>query len=561
MYLHSRFHRTSLVIVFFSFITGAAQSQKQVIDEELLSSIVQAKQEEIKVRFLRNLVHRNIRTTNNATFNTMYDMVDILTTEKNSTRMTEALVHKAADYGVAYAATWHFITNTGPKSLTTKEKNPQTFNFSKDTFKEVKADYQTVRKEENDFAKVVTIDGKTPFRIGYVNWVLDEIAVRLRGKPGMNKIGLFQVDKERQWQTLYGPEYSAFWKAYDPDSVMVKDLLGELDGYVTKLDSGLVKLAEIAASVGLGDEGSQAALRTFNLTTLATNAIAAIPVPTGEQAVRSFNGEPVPETKGAEGNPRVKVIFDLFMKSVELYREEVGQNNLVAKIADIITKYVILDPKDSDPFSRFGFSIDIEAIILGFEERIMASTNSPTRESPIRFWPFTRIGLNVRPFISIGMNYAYASGLDSAFAAESALGGLEQVAFASEKIGLRWRWFDWKYTRGQHKGEWFKYHGLYHKRAVRPRAPMFNNMYVMVYGSGLLYTIADLRTDRSFNYALVGTGAGVTFFNGLELNASYAAPVIPNATIGEDIDAGFWVLGLDIPIFEYIRAARAKRGQ
>ncbi|MBK7553446.1 MAG: hypothetical protein IPI55_02280 [Flavobacteriales bacterium] len=51
------------------------------------------------------------------------------------------------------------------------------------------------------------------------------------------------------------------------------------------------------------------------------------------------------QENGVDRNKVVGAVFGLFMKTVELFRLEVGENSIIARIADIITKYVILDPE------------------------------------------------------------------------------------------------------------------------------------------------------------------------------------------------------------------------
>jgi len=87
---------------------------------------------------------------------------------------------------------------------------------------------------------------------------------------------------------------------------------------------------------------------------------------------------------------------------------------------------------------------------------------------------------------------------------------------------------------------------------------MVSRWYLSVYGSGLLYTIADLRTENTFKYPIVGVGTGLEFFNGMEANISLAQPMITNSTPAERARSMFLNVGFDIPIFEYIRAARVK---
>ncbi|MBK6774547.1 MAG: hypothetical protein IPG74_01420 [Flavobacteriales bacterium] len=86
-------------------------------------------------------------------------------------------------------------------------------------------------------------------------------------------------------------------------------------------------------------------------------------------------------------------------------------------------------------------------------------------------------------------------------------------------------------------------------------------MYFSLYASGILYNIADLRTDETFRRPIVGLGSGIAFFNGLELNLSYAADASKASTSTGAERRGFANIGFDIPLFDYIRAAREKRAK
>jgi len=81
----------------------------------------------------------------------------------------------------------------------------------------------------------------------------------------------------------------------------------------------------------------------------------------------------------------------------------------------------------------------------------------------------------------------------------------------------------------------------------------------MIYGSGILYNIVDLKSETNFNYAITGAALGLEFFNGLEFNLGYAMPLVSKNNIGEMLDKGFINIGFDIPIFEYLKAAKNKR--
>ncbi|MBK9175268.1 MAG: hypothetical protein IPM46_02800 [Flavobacteriales bacterium] len=518
---------SSLVFVLFAFITGTVQSQKQVIDEELLSSIVQAKQEEIKARALTNLVRGNVRTLNKTTFNTIYDMVDILLTEKNKTVMTRGLVGKASDYALSYAATRYLM-----KTQSVFQGASDLKGLAADKVAEKLGDaYEKAQKHGSwakrgnplSIGKVDPVAKPEQYIVAVDNWLLDQMYIALSKSTKLRGLGFFKVESARSWQydTLKGADvdYVSLW---DNNTAERKRLIGLIDGFKTWLETNLNKLDQVAKSV---EDLDWSALNQINLTKLA-------------------------QAPGTVGNAPVGASIKLFLKAVDLYRHHVGQNATLVRIADIITDYIIFEPEEKNENGLYGFSIDVEGIILSFEDKIIRSSTSPTKRS----W------FNLRPFFTIGLNYGYFSSFDSAFTASESL-GISQVAWAGEKIGVKWYLWDWKYTRGQQANEPYRFHGRMWTRDVRPRDPILSNWYLSLYASGMLYTIADLRSESNFNSAIIGTGTGVRFFNGLELNVSYAAPVLPEATVQENIDAGFWNVGLDIPIFEYIRAARAKRGQ
>ena len=67
--------------------------------------------------------------------------------------------------------------------------------------------------------------------------------------------------------------------------------------------------------------------------------------------------------------------------------------------------------------------------------------------------------------------------------------------------------------------------------------------------------VVNLKSKENFNFGLVGANTGITFFNGLEVNISYAIPIIERSLSSEN---SMVIVGLDIPIFEYIKALNKK---
>ena len=116
----------------------------------------------------------------------------------------------------------------------------------------------------------------------------------------------------------------------------------------------------------------------------------------------------------------------------------------------------------------------------------------------------------------MGVNYASFSNdnslIDNGVNGTNSIGSLY---YASEKIGIKWKLWNWKYTHAFEAGESFEYYGK-QTYWLRPQEePLISDVYIFGYGAGLLYNLVDLKSEDNFDYALVGAGIGMTFFNGL----------------------------------------------
>ena len=79
--------------------------------------------------------------------------------------------------------------------------------------------------------------------------------------------------------------------------------------------------------------------------------------------------------------------------------------------------------------------------------------------------------------------------------------------------------------------------------------PIFNDVYAILYGSGLLYSLANTSTDSNFDYPHLGLGVGVRFFNSLDANISVGVPLIKESRFFQN---KFISIGFDIPLGEYL---------
>lgn len=120
---------------------------------------------------------------------------------------------------------------------------------------------------------------------------------------------------------------------------------------------------------------------------------------------------------------------------------------------------------------------------------------------------------------------------------------ISTVGFASEKLGIKFKLHD------------FKIRDTVYSQTVKDdvyldrRFPFINEMYSVVYCSGLLYSLANTATNEHFDYPHVGVGIGVRFYNALDLNLTLGLPFVENYNFG---DLQFLSIGLDIPLSEYL---------
>ena len=119
---------------------------------------------------------------------------------------------------------------------------------------------------------------------------------------------------------------------------------------------------------------------------------------------------------------------------------------------------------------------------------------------------------------------------------------INNIGFASEKLGVKVRLHSFKKYGG--------YQNVIKDDVyLNKKAPFINDLYTVVYGSGLLYSLANTATDTNFDFAHVGAGIGLRFYNALDVNFTIGFPFVKNSHFG---DNAFLGLGLDIPLGEYL---------
>ncbi|PSG87063.1 hypothetical protein C7H61_13210 [Mesoflavibacter zeaxanthinifaciens subsp. sabulilitoris] len=507
-------------------------------DVDLVSELVRQKQIEIKQRVLKNLVVKNIKTTNYTTYNTMYNLINILTTEKNKTVMTQDLVSEISNYSINYVLANFFINEYSKESI---------MDFYKDGYLNSEAggsaliplykdNLSSIIYKEKDFASY-SMYGNADF-IGEVNYysstndlihqnqvrqefnnsnsltivsnyIIDELFIRLCNKD----IAIFKSNGLFLKKNLDTRFSSGLNDNYNNIDIKLKDTIDkELDNFINELSS----------------------------TTKAVNTIYNEMFDLINQS--SFDISDLSQIKKDD----IQQLFNFFSFSLQGFKEEIGGNSFLSRIGELINKYVIYISYDGDEEMVFkSFKIDVEAIILSFESEFYEKEITSLKKNLI----------GIKPFFIIGLNYGSFASSNTSIINNEDNGTISDLAYVSEKMGLKFVLFDFDYTHSQKPMQWYKYRGKYRRWLEPTKDPLIDDIYLSIYGSGILYNVVDLKSQDNFDFAMVGVGAGVTFFNKLELNISYSVPIIDKSL---SYDNAMINIGFDIPIFEYLRALKNK---
>lgn len=139
---------------------------------------------------------------------------------------------------------------------------------------------------------------------------------------------------------------------------------------------------------------------------------------------------------------------------------------------------------------------------------------------------------------------------------------LKNISHFSEKIGLKIKLInrgDWlpKNPGETYTGGFLK--KRYYTKTSAPKEPVISNWHLLIYGSGLLYTVINSSTNKEFDFPMAGIGTGITFFNDLDFNISVGVPILDKGDFGDMTDNAFLSFGFDIQIAEYLKGVAKKK--
>lgn len=191
-------------------------------------------------------------------------------------------------------------------------------------------------------------------------------------------------------------------------------------------------------------------------------------------------------------------------------------------VVNTVKQYTIIDKEQET------LSIDVESIISVWYDKYAERQNS-----------------RLRLYFGIGLNQATLLQKSLPLGNEN----LHSLGFASEKIGIKYTIMDFKRKKNSYKI------GVENNGFCSKMGLYLNDWYVFGYGSGLLYNLTNLRTNKNFDYTLIGLGTGVSFFNALDFNLSLVLPMVQDKS-GE---YPMLNIGFDIKITEYLTELNKKR--
>jgi len=289
-------------------------------------------------------------------------------------------------------------------------------------------------------------------------------------------------------------------------------------------------VAKLVASRGLPSEYMTAAdaIEKVLLHSLLRETVANTPTelkgPTLDLLIGNRNVDPFVARCGqlAELNQPVfyEQLLDNLKNKIQPYADIDPALNTLFSLLSIVEMNTLVDKTSNT------LEIDVEAVILWLFNSMVDKLD----------------GGKITPYFTIGLNYTILPDVWK----------IENFSYASEKIGLSYKLFDFKHQYSRKPVRI----GEYGQRVVRNPNPVVSNFHLLGYSSGLLYTLGNATTNKNFDSPLFAVGFGFTFFNSLELNASRVWALAKNSSGGA---SSFYQLSFDIRITDYISAANKKR--
>ncbi|WP_319589493.1 hypothetical protein [uncultured Draconibacterium sp.] len=546
-------------------LTGASPSlSKGNIDTEVLSAIIQQKQEEIKQRVFRNTIIKQFKDPQNTyskklnnftTFNYLYNVMDVLSSGKNKSVMTKSLIESSSEFAFIFGlALYHNdqvvqdskVNYTIRGKIEIPEQKVEEFNLLIDLCLVV------VMENEDKFQELFKFNNSLK-NIAFQRWYdSDNVFIlemeQAKKNNDTNRIQYLNnkkvaLEKDIAFILNLSSQTTKIIDSLElTDDSNLKKVVGNLKVKLSLLSGEEIvnELANIKTnySYKLSDEQKQNIdnisniiddnfdnfknLYNFYIGIKKSNFKDFSLTSTQYYSLKYILTEFIDVAKNQYPNDAISSVLDFLLENTLVEYNDNSGNIVTDDYKDIELGYLY---------------VDIESVIFAIDSRF----NDITKKS---------FGKYITPFFSIGTNYAsFNETNDLITNSDGTTSSLSNLYFASEKIGVKWKLWNWEYTHGFEAGEIIKYYGKKNYWKRPQQVPLISNLHILAYGSGLLYNLVDLKSEEDFNSAIVGVGVGITFFNGLSTSLSVASPITEKNISSKNSFVNF---GIDIPIIEYI---------
>jgi hypothetical protein len=504
--------KTLLLALLFVGNYGFSQGYKQDINVELLTEIISKKQDEIRDRVIFNSIQQLSNTSKKSTYSTSINLLNIVLKEKNKETMKRRIMQEFSLYAITYGLTENYKKNIDKfEKIDFKYSKNHNFDgrkYNKLIEKLKKTDKDKKKNKIEAEISNLRIETKiTNDSINTESFIFDYIYYNLNKNP--DTFGLSKIIPTQNIERINFSFNKKNYKNVLNDSLIIISL----DKYLLSVKKKIETITELSKFLNDLDLSN----KNFN-------------------DIKPDN---------------VQELLNILNDVINNLDKSVAQNNLIAKYYNLFTKYILFEEewnKETKIYDK-KLSIDVEAIILELENSLFAH----------RTYGIDKHFFGVQPFFSIGLNYSKFPFKSNTFISSNDTSSFNSLAWAGEKIGLKLIFFDRDYTRSHNPGETYLYKGRYNDVIDNGNLwekPLIVKSYVSLYASGIIYNIANIKTEKQFNYPLIGSTFGVQFFNDMDVSFGYAIPISSSRNFNQTLKNGFFNLSFDIPIFEYIKAAR-----
>jgi hypothetical protein len=232
-------------------------------------------------------------------------------------------------------------------------------------------------------------------------------------------------------------------------------------------------------------------------------------------------------------------VLNMAEHAADLLQNQSARNAVNTLIAGV-RRYSTVDEKEDK------ISIDVQSMIVDLYKRYSDRSN----KTWIYFSPYFTVGINASVFYtdSTGSPIPEAQG-------DSLTRFSFSNVFAGEKIGIKWKIWNFKYRASFDEGDRYSYYWKTDTAKGERYDPIIGDIHMLAYASGILYNLVNVKTKKDFTAPIFGLSLGVTFFNGLDFNVGGGLAYQDKHNSMAFLSASF-----DVDIVEYLSRLGSKIG-